>query len=434
MKEYPVLNKDIYCAKEKTDEGTTITVENLVTKKDYRVNLATAAFLELCTGTHSLTDIAEIISQKFDEPLEYIVQGIQKICGTLQKKGLITLKETPLKEEKKTVVELQGENRPYFAHVELTNACNLSCLHCANDSGNPYPDELTTQEILDLIDTLHTMGVTRVVFTGGEPLLHPDLYTIINHAKEQPMIVDIFTNSTLITEEHCKKFAELGVRKIATSIDSIHDEVHDTFRGQKGALNQALKGINLLLKAGFPVRVSISLSQLNIDHYVDMIKYLADMGLTDYQVAPVKYSGRGRKDMEVSVEEYYTALVDEYKYLKEERPEDIPEMFEMDGCGIARDGIFIKADGTVLPCHGCPKIMAVGNVKDKNLITLWNTDETLEMYRQMKPRHDDMCKECEYLSVCSGCIADAFICERSIRCYSPYACAGQRAYHDVFEE
>ena len=145
-------------------------------------------------------------------------------------------------------------------------------MHCANDSGNPYPDELTTQEIFSLIDTLHTMGVTRIVFTGGEPLLHPDLYTFIEYAKDKPMVVDVFTNCTLVTEEHCRKFAELGVRKISTSIDSIHERVHDTFRGQKGALKRSLRGINLLVEAGFPVRISISLFQSNKGDIVDIIR------------------------------------------------------------------------------------------------------------------------------------------------------------------
>ena len=95
--EYPILNKDIYFAKVKTGEGTTITVENLLTTKDYRVNSGTAAFLELCTGSYSLVNIAKILAQKSGEPVDDILQGVEKISAVLQKKGLITIKETPLK-------------------------------------------------------------------------------------------------------------------------------------------------------------------------------------------------------------------------------------------------------------------------------------------------------------------------------------------------
>lgn len=431
---YPVLDNDIYFAREKTDEGTTLTVENLITKKDYRVNPATAAFLELCTGTHSLTDIAENLSQKFGEPVEDVLPGVETISHTLSEKGLINMRETPRSTEKKTIVDLKGNHRPLFAHVELTNTCNLSCLHCANDSGDAYPDELTTEEILSLIDTFHEMGITRIVFTGGEPLLHPDVYTFIKYAREQPMIVDIFTNSTLITEKHCKKFKELGIRKIATSIDSIYEEVHDRFRGKKGALKKSLRGINLLLENGIPVRISISLSQLNIDHHLDIIRYFEDMGITDYQVAPVEYSGRGDGEIAISPEEYYGVLVKEYEYLKKERPEDAPDMDEVNGCAVAKDSVFIKADGTILPCNGFPKILGVGNVKDVDLIHFWNTDETLKKLRSMNPSHDETCQKCQYLSTCVGCIAEAFIDQQTIRCYSPYACAQQRAYYDVFGE
>lgn len=427
-----MLNRDIYFAKMKTRDGANIKVFNVVLQKDYRVNSATAAFLELCTGTHALSDIAEMLSQQVGEPREDVAHEVTKVCTALQKKGIITVRDNPLKKRRKTVKHVNVFYPPYFAHVEITNKCNLSCLHCANNSGESYPDELTTEEILSLIDTLSRMGVTRIVLTGGEPLLHPDLYTIIDHAKKAPMIVDIFTNATLITRGCIKKMKQHGVRKIATSIDSMTESVHDTFRGKKGALKKTLQGVALLQKAGFPVRVSISVSQLNKDHIVDILKDLGELNLTDYQIVPVKYSGRGISDIVISPEEYYTVLVDEYTYLKTERPGNIPEPpRETEGCGIGKDAIYIKADGTVLPCHGCHKKMGVGNVRD-GLVELWNTNETLEMLRKMKTKDDSVCAECQYLSFCGGCIADAFICEGVIRCYNPYVCVGQKAYYDVF--
>lgn len=433
MKEgYPVLHKDIYFAEMKTRDGVHIKVFNVVTQKDYRVNSATAAFLELCTGTHALSDIAEMLSQQVGEPLEEVAHEVKKVCTALLEKGIITVGNSPLKKEKKPVKHVNVFYPPYFAHVEITNRCNLSCLHCANSSGEPCPDELTTEEILSLIDTLSGMGVTRIVLTGGEPLLHPDLYAIIDHAKKAPMTVDIFTNGTLLTKEIIEKMKQHGVRKIATSIDSMTESVHDTFRGKKGALKKTLQGVALLQKAGFPVRVSISVSQLNKDHIVDILKGLQELDLTEYQIVPVKYSGRGVSDVVISPEEYYTVLVDEYTYLKTERPGNVPEPpHKTEECGIGKDDIYIKADGTVLPCHGCHKEMGIGNVRD-DLVESWNKDETLETLRKMKTKDDSACAECQYLSICGGCIADAFICEGVIRCYNPYVCVGHKAYYDVF--
>lgn len=434
MKKYPVLNEDIYFAEMKTRVGSQVKVHNTTTLKDYKVNSATAAFLDLCTGTHSLAEVAHLLSHNSDEQAEEITQKVEKISAILQNKGIITMRETPLQKKRKTKKVVQVCYPLQCAHVELTNRCNLSCLHCTNNSGQPYPDELTTEEILSLIDTLSIMGITRIVLTGGEPLLHPDLYEIINHARKAPMRVDIFTNSTLITEDHIKKFKQYGVARIATSIDSLNESIHDTFRGQKGALKRTLRGITLLQKAGFPVRVSISIAQANKDHIVDLIKYLGEHNLTDYQVAPVRFSGRGITDVVISPEEYYHVLLDELTYLKAERPSNIPDLPQKgEGrCGIAKEAIYIKADGTVLPCHGCVKDMGVGNVRDMNLVELWNENETFEMYRKMNPDNDSTCKTCEYLSFCNGCIAGAFIYEGNIRCYDPYTCAQCRAYCDVF--
>lgn len=434
MEPYPVLNEDIFFATVKTIAHSTVRVHNTTTGKDYKLNPAAITLLQLCTGTHTLAEIAHILAEQEGEPVKDVADSVDKASAVLQEKGIITLRPAPLKKGRPTAKEITVSYAPHTAHLEITNKCNLSCIHCANNSGNPYPDELTTKEILSLIDTLSSMGVTRIVLTGGEALLHPDLYTIIEHARKAPMRVDIFTNCTLITKEHIKKFNHLGVNRIATSIDSINESVHDTFRGQKGALKRALRGIALLQKAGFFVRVSISVAQATKDHIIEVIKYLGEQDLTDYQIAPVKFSGRGIHHVVISPEEFYQILVDEFTYLKRERPDDVPDPPQKikGGCGIAKDSIYIKADGTILPCHGCHKDMNVGNIRDGDLIDVWDNNETLTMFRSMEPEDDNTCAECQYVSFCGGCIAGAFIYEGKIRCYDPYTCANLRAYNDVF--
>ena len=429
-----MLKEDIYFGKIKPSSGRRAKIRNTTTEKDYLLNPASVALLELCTGTHNIDEIVAQLSTQFGEPLEKVAESVSRGLQLLQEKDLITVRAAPLRRAASTGRNVTVDYPIESAEIEITNRCNLTCLHCVNNSGNPYSNELTTEEILSFIDMLSSMGATRITISGGEPLLHPDLFTIIEHARKAPMTVDVFTNGTLLTKNHIEDFKELGVKRVATSIDSCNERIHDTFRGQRGAFRKTFNAIHMLKEAGIPVRVSVSLVQMNKDHFLDILAFLENETLTDYQIAPVKFSGRGVSGITVSPEEFYDVLVAHYQHSKDRNPEVIPqvELRTEGGCGIAEDDIYIKADGTVLPCHGCYRVMGWDNIRAIDLEKWWNEDETLNMLRKLRPEEDEICTTCQFLPFCYGCIANAFLLKGKFRCYDPYTCAHHKAYEKVF--
>jgi radical SAM protein with 4Fe4S-binding SPASM domain len=430
MKGYPVLKEDIFFAKIYDDSGMQVRIRNTTTEKDFNPTPDTVSLLELCTGTSTVEEIITALSEKSGEPAEELTEGVSTIIEVLQQKGIISVCDTPLSQGISPVKEVHRKYPTENAQIEITNKCNLSCLHCFNNSGELCPGELTTEEILSVIDTLSGMGVHKLTITGGEPLTHPDLFDIVNHARNAPMTVTVFTNGTLLTEDHVKQFKKLNV-KFAVSVDSCNPETHDTFRGKKGALQKTLHGLTLIKKAGLPVTVSVSLSRLNKDEIIDTIKFLKNNGLGDYQMAEVSTSGRGIDEVIVTPEEYYQVLVKKLTYEKKDsNPKTLAPKSE-GGCGIAQTLVYIKADGTILPCHACCEDMGVGNIRNVDLPAFWDTNETLETLRDIRAGNDSTCKDCQYLPFCDGCIGNAFIFERTFRTYDPYACARQRAYEAV---
>lgn len=431
MEKYPVLNEDIFYGKQ-TSTGLT-KICNTTTEKEFEPNAATTALLDLCTGTHCISEIVTALSEQSGEPAGKVAASVNNILTVLQKNGIITLESTPFKKSGKAK-HITVQYPLISAEIEITNACNLRCLHCVNKSGHPYPDELTTKEIFAVIDALSGLGVYQLMISGGEPLLHPDLFDIIEYARKAPMIVDIFTNATLITEEHIKKFKKLNVRRFCVSIDSMDEHTHDTFRGKKGALKKTLQTVNLL-KDEFPVCPYVSVTQLNKKGILDLLQYFRKNKFTHFQVVPVRFSGRGVTHILITPEEYYQVVVEEMEYLKREFPEGIRTSDKKEGvCGIAKSMIGIHADGTILPCPGCIKDMGVGNVRETEVKKVWETSTILETIRNTTTQHAEACQACVHLPSCSGCMANAFVLERTFTCYDPYVCALKRARDAVFKE
>lgn len=429
---FPVLKEDIFFAKIYSPHQKPV-IFNTSTQKNFNPTSATVALLELCTGKHTVKNIIDILSEKSGESRKKLTKEIKTFLKILEKKDIIKI--TNRKEnEKNTIKEIHMKYPLDDAQIEITNRCNLSCKHCFNNSGSPHPNEMTTDVVLSVIDELSSMGARQVTLTGGEPFLHPDIYAIIEHARKAPMSVDIFTNGTLITQDIIEKISKSGVRRFNISVDSINPSIHDEFRGKKGALQKTLHGISLLQKAKFPVKLVISLNQHNKNSIIDILKYMKAHNISQFDVLPVRYSGRGVTGISVSPEEFLQARIKIFKYINEEFPEAFTEIYEKkEECSIARNSIGIKSDGTILPCPACDRTMGIGNIRDTNIKKAWETNKDLERIRNFTTQSDPKCSECEYTRFCKGCFAGAYLTHKELRRHDPYGCAQVKARDIVFE-
>src|SRR5882672_206267 len=121
---------------------------------------------------------------------------------------------------------------PFSAHLDLTYRCNERCEHCYlehDDKG-----EMSTVEIKDLLDQLQEAGVFLLTLSGGEALLRPDCFEIIERARELLFNVKLKTNAILIKEKEAQRLRALGVQQVQISIYSDRPEVHDGITKVRG--------------------------------------------------------------------------------------------------------------------------------------------------------------------------------------------------------
>lgn len=238
--------------------------------------------------------------------------------------------------------------------IEVGLRCNLRCAYCYSMSGPKRTDQLTSEQVLELVDAADRLGVVEMDFTGGELMLDPEWGTYVRRARSHGMAVTIHTNGTILTESRALLLKELGVAAVQISLDSHLPEIHDASRGSKGALKRTLRGIDHAYQAGLPVRLALMAQRRNIDTLDETIVFLQQR----YPKATLNVDrviatgGAVESGDALTSEEFWTFLaphlsssvragkICESPGLREYEPE----------CGVAYSYVYVTAQGEIAAC------------------------------------------------------------------------------------
>ena len=154
---------------------------------------------------------------------------------------------------------------PLSVQLDLTYRCNERCIHCYLDHEDH--GEMTTAEILGLLDQLAAAGVFFLNVSGGEIFMRPDLFAIIEHARKLQFSVKLKTNGVMIREAKARRIAALGVEAVQISLYSHDAATHDEITKLRGSFKRTVEGARLLRDAGVKVIFANVLMQQNADHY-----------------------------------------------------------------------------------------------------------------------------------------------------------------------
>jgi len=178
----------------------------------------------------------------------------------------------------------------------LVRRCNLKCKHCYSISGDvDFPGELNTSQIFGVMDDLKDFNVPVLILSGGEPLLRPDIFDISKRAKDMGFYVGLSSNGTMITRDNIGKIAEIGYNYLGVSLDGI-GETNDSFRGKKGAFDEALNGIRLARDEGIKVGMRFTATMDNIHQLDEMLKLMETEDIDKFYLSHLSYAGRGNKN------------------------------------------------------------------------------------------------------------------------------------------
>jgi len=343
----------------------------------------------------------------------------------------------PPEHQRMRVARSAAERRPIVVW-NLTRTCNLRCVHCyTNSEARKYPDELTTQQCKTVLDDLAAFKAPAVLFSGGEPLVRPDLFELAAYARSLGLHVVLSTNGTLINRTVAEKFVELKFAYIGISLDSAIPSVHDKFRGVEGAFNRTLRGIRHCKEVGQKVGLRLTLTKetaRDIDLLFDLIEREGINRVCFYHLCP---AGRG-VDVNAPTAEQTRAAIDTIiersdtlnqrgcrteiltvdnacdgpylymKMLREDHPraEQVREMLEWNGGARYSSGVGISNIDFLGNVHADQFSMfrTFGNVKDRPFSAIWQdvTHDVMAGLKDRLPRLTGRCSDCRFKTMCGG--------------------------------
>ncbi|MFT3991428.1 MAG: radical SAM protein, partial [Luteolibacter sp.] len=175
----------------------------------------------------------------------------------------------------------------------ITRTCNLRCVHCYSDSaGAKYPGELNWEQMRGVVRDLSNYQIPSLLLSGGEPMIHPRFFDLVQLAGENGLKLTISTNGTLITPEKAAALKAANVAYVGISLDGI-GEIHDRFRGKKGAFEAAVRGFDYCHEVDQKTGLRLTLTRhnvRNIERILDFIEEQEIRRVCFYHLVP---AGRG---------------------------------------------------------------------------------------------------------------------------------------------
>ncbi len=313
-------------------------------------------------------------------------------------------------------------NESFYVQWHITNVCNLRCKHCYQDdfSKKRDLDWLELKKVSDnLLTTIRDWDQKACIhLTGGEPLLKPELFPLLNDLDQQPMVEElgIITNGLTIDQEMMRRLSSISkLKKIKISLDGGDAKTNDSIR-QKGTFDKVMQNLPLIKeKERFEILFMFTAMKNNFRSLPSLFKLCQDLRMDGLIIERFIPLGRGREIMgEVLSKEEWREMIGmllDFFSIEREDSYFLPyQAFQVSfsggepellgaPCVIGKDGVCVMPNGDVLPCRRFP--ISIGNLLKDSLSTIWEKSDLLKKLRR-KGSLKGRCGICE-IRDCRGC-------------------------------
>jgi radical SAM protein with 4Fe4S-binding SPASM domain len=338
----------------------------------------------------------------------------------------------------------------FYIQWHITNLCNLRCRHCYQDDFSKKSD-LDWPELKRASDNLLTAlrewdKGACIHLTGGEPLLKPELFPLLDDLNQQQAVEElgIITNGLLINPEMMERLSGVSkLKKIKVSLDGADAEMNDSIRSG-GTFEKVLQNLSLIKKTErYEIFFMFTVMKRNLRSLRPLLRLSQDLGVDGLIVERFIPLGRGKESMDevLSKEEWKEMIGMLLDFISTEGEEhtffpyqafqisfnaEEPELLGAP-CVVGMDGFCIMPGGDVFPCRRFP--ISIGNLLETSLRQIWDESKLLEKLRRKK-HLKGKCGTCE-MSECRGCRSIALALTGDFLEEDPHCLLPQRSDESV---
>ncbi|NPV60698.1 MAG: radical SAM protein [Actinobacteria bacterium] len=335
--------------------------------------------------------------------------------------------------EREFIDRIFGGNVPYSGSLELTHRCNLSCRHCYQFAARD--GEMEAGSWIALLEELASLGCLFVSFTGGEPLLRPDLPRLLEAAAGMDYAITVQTNGTLIDKRTARLLGGYPTLRVDVSVYGSRPATHDALTGVGGSFAAARRGMELLLEEGVPLLLKVTVGAFNLDE-VEGIASLADSLGIKAIFSSLIFPRNDRDPAPVSLRLDDAGLERFIRFETAYMLENLAEMLGVEGktltyedlagyvrkcavdparlesenrryCGAGRTVFAVNPYGDVYPCVALPLVL--GNLIKDNFARIWKDSPPIIRLREREDELAAECEECDLLEKCAICRALSYL-------------------------
>lgn len=317
---------------------------------------------------------------------------------------------------------LQQNPRLVYLFMELTNQCNLSCIHCGSNCQSANHTQLNfewAKKALDSVAQKMTPQEIMVCFTGGEPMMYKHFYEIAAYVRDLGFSWGMTSNGTLINEAAVGRLAGCGMGTITISLDGL-EKSHDWFRRSQGSFESTLRGIRALQNCQvkkIPLQITTVVHKQNIQELDMIYKLLTELGIEHWRPINIEPIGRANEHSDLLLEaEDYKYLLSYIRdkrslsgnhmditygcshYLTTEYEREVRDYYFICGAGIYVASIMCNGDiAACLDIERRPELVQ-GNVERDDFVDVWYN--RFEIYRTDRTQQCAMCSTCSDKEFC----------------------------------
>lgn len=327
-----------------------------------------------------------------------------------------------------------NQRLPISGSLEITMRCNLRCVHCylGENRFTQKNNELTTVEIFRIIDELVDAGCLWLLITGGETFLRPDLFDVLGYTRKKGIIVSLFSNGTMLTEENVKKLADCPPQSFEITVYGYSQATYEKVTGIPGSHARFLAGLELLKKHNIPVQLKSVFMKANLHEFSDIRKFALGYG-SEFRFDGFLAQAIDGSDhpirQRISVEEVVQLdatdpeRIKEYTARASRTVDQYPVSPTIFSCGAGLRSFHINSFGMLSPCIFTRGVSY--NLREGPFCEGW--DGILFKARSQTSSNNTRCSTCSVRHMCHKCPGYSYLERNDLEAPVEYLC--QLAHH-----